>query len=218
VAMKDSGVEWIGEIPAHWEIKKVKHLSSFVTSGPRGWSDFFSDQGAYFLQSGNLNNSMAIDLNGAVHVRPPFGAEGVRTRLFQQDVLVCITGANTGRVALAEFKSEEIYINQHLSLIRPKKRFVIPEYLALCLFSTLGKTYFFLQQYGLKEGLSLSDVKNAVCLTPPIKEQQLICIYTSNITFKFDHLSDQIMQEVKKLQEYKQTLIAHAVTGKIKVS
>ena len=42
VLMKDSGVEWLGEIPAHWDVKRIKNVSAFVTSGSRGWADFYS--------------------------------------------------------------------------------------------------------------------------------------------------------------------------------
>jgi len=47
VPMKDSGVEWLGEIPAHWELKRLKNVSTFVTSGSRGWTEFYSDEGPF---------------------------------------------------------------------------------------------------------------------------------------------------------------------------
>ncbi len=43
--MRDSGVKWLGEVPAHWKVRRVKHISSFITSGPRGWSDYLSENG-----------------------------------------------------------------------------------------------------------------------------------------------------------------------------
>jgi type I restriction enzyme S subunit len=96
--MKDSGVEWLGAVPEHWTTAKIKQVSSFITSGPRGWSDFIDDSGDdIFLQSGDLNYELEILPHQAKRVKPPQGAEGIRTRLEAGDVVVCITGANTGR-------------------------------------------------------------------------------------------------------------------------
>lgn len=217
VPMRDSGIEWIGEIPAHWNVQKVKHLSSFITSGPRGWSELFSDDGAYFLQSGNLNEDMGVELEGAVRVNPRSGAEGLRTRLKNNDVLVCITGAKTGKSSVAEdINEKEVYINQHLSMIRPNAM-VIPKYLALSLYSSIGQTYFFLQQYGLKQGLSLDDVKGAFALVPSKKEQVEIVAYVESQCALITSGAFLLEQQISKLKEYKATLINSAVTGKIKV-
>ena len=79
VPMTDSGVEWLGEIPAHWEVKRIKNVSAFVTSGSRGWAEFYSDKGPLFLRIGNVQ-SESIDLNidEIQHVDPPRGSEGER--------------------------------------------------------------------------------------------------------------------------------------------
>jgi type I restriction enzyme, S subunit len=216
VPMRDSGVAWIGEVPAHWGIKRVKNVSNFITSGPRGWADYYSDTGAVFLQSGNLTNSVSIDLNSANRVTPPRGAEGCRTRLRKQDVLVCITGANTGRIALAKIGTEEVYINQHLCLIRPIND-VYSRFLAYCLYSNVGKVCFFLRQYGLKEGLGLEDIKNATVLVPPIDEQKIISTWVESLFMISDHAVLSILGHIEAMNVYKTTLISEAVTGKIKI-
>ena len=216
VPMKDSGVEWIGEVPAHWEVRKAKHLSKFVTSGPRGWAEYYTEEGSFFLQSGNLNDSVGIELERANRVTPPENAEGRRTRLRKNDVLVCVTGANTGRVALASFEDQEVFINQHLCLIRPISA-VEPAFLAFCLHSIVGQTHFFLSQYGLKEGLGLDDVKSAIVLEPPILEQREISTFIEGKLKEFDISEASIKSQMDKLRELKSILISQAVTGKIKV-
>lgn len=216
VPMRDSGVEWIGAVPEHWELKRVKHVSNFITSGPRGWAEYFSDDGAVFLQSGNLTNSVGIDLNSANRVMPPRGAEGRRTRLKNHDVLVCITGANTGRVAQTVIGSEEVYINQHLCLIRPRGN-VYSGFLAFNLHSNVGKMHFFMRQYGLKEGLGLDDIKNAPVLVPPIDEQKTISARVQSIIEMSDDTALSILGQIEVLNEYKATLISEAVTGKITI-
>lgn len=90
--LKDSGVAWLGQIPAHWQVKRLKHLSPFVTSGSRGWAEFYSDEGAPFIRIGNLaRDRIELDLSDIRHVSPPPGAEGERTRVRPDDVLLSIT-------------------------------------------------------------------------------------------------------------------------------
>jgi type I restriction enzyme, S subunit len=75
----------------------------------------------------------------------------------------------------------------------------------------------FLQQYGLKEGLGLDDVKESPVLEPPPEEQRAISAHIANIFQEFDHVADEMVGHIRTLMEYKSTLIAHAVTGKIKI-
>jgi type I restriction enzyme S subunit len=87
-----SGTPGLGCIAANWKALQVRRLVSFVTSGSRGWAAYYSEDGALFLQSGNLGRSMSLNLGSVQHVRPPPGAEGERTQVRVNDVLVCITG------------------------------------------------------------------------------------------------------------------------------
>ena len=112
VPMKDSGVEWLGEVPAHWVVSRVKNVVSFITSGSRGWSDYIDESGEdIFLQSGDMDNRLNVLFDKAKRITTPEGAEGVRTRVREGDVFVCITGANTGRVAVVKELPGISYVN-----------------------------------------------------------------------------------------------------------
>ena len=216
--MRDSGVVWLGELPEHWGACRVKQVSNFITSGPRGWSDFLSDNGKdIFLQSGDLNYKLGLELCNAKKVSPPKNAEGVRTKLECGDVVVCITGANTGRVAITPRLSETVYINQHLSLIRPIKELLDSDYLGFMLSSISVKAYFSVTQYGLKEGLSLSNVAEAPLCRPPLDEQREIAQYVKRASNKYDTLEYVAEKQVGLLLERRTALISAAVTGKIDV-
>ncbi|WNK43946.1 restriction endonuclease subunit S [Pantoea agglomerans] len=218
VPMKDSGVEWLGEVPAHWDSVRVKQVSSFITSGPRGWSDYITDDGdEIFLQSGDLNNELGLNLDKAKRVSPPKNAEGVRTRLMNGDVVICITGANTGRVAIVSKLSQKTYINQHLSLIRPETPKINSSFLGYCLTSSNGRSYFEVAQYGLKEGLNLSNIAEAPLALPPFHEQDAIVKYLKCVQNNYDYLSCLSANQVGLLQERRTALISAAVTGKIDV-
>ncbi|QGW95879.1 restriction endonuclease subunit S [Aeromonas veronii] len=214
--MKDSGVEWLGHVPEHWASIRVKQVSTFITSGPRGWSDFISENGEeVFLQSGDLNNELGLDLDKAKRVTPPKNTEGVRTKLIDGDVVVCITGANTGRVAIVENLSRTTYINQHLSLIRPLTSKISSKYLGFSLASSGGRSFFDVVQYGLKEGLSLSNICEVPIALPPIDEQHQIAKHIESKNIYFDKLTSFAIHQVDLLRERRTALISAAVTGKI---
>jgi len=216
--MRDSGVEWLGEVPEHWNVCRVKQASSFITSGPRGWSDYISENGdEIFLQSGDLDNKLGLNFDSAKRVVPPRNAEGIRTKLEPGDVVVCITGANTGRVAVALEFCGIVYINQHLSLVRAINSRVLPQYLGVFLSSSSVKSYFAVKQYGLKEGLSLENISEAPLCMPPLDEQVKIIKFVNGISASLDQLEVKAAEQVALLQERRTALISAAVTGKIDV-
>lgn len=218
VPMKDSGVEWLGEVPAHWVVSRVKNIASFITSGPRGWSDYIDEAGEdIFLQSGDMDNRLNVLLNKAKRIRTPEGAEGVRTRLQDGDVVVCITGANTGRVGVLETVGQAAYVNQHLGLIRPYLLACRSRYLGYVLSSSACQTYFNVEQYGLKEGLSLTDIAEAPLMVPPLAEQVKLIEALENQLGNLDGLTADSEMTVELLQERRSALISAAVTGKIDV-
>ena len=214
--MKDSGVEWLGQVPAHWDVLRVKTASTFLTSGPRGWSEHVSENGALFVQSGDLTEALSIDFENAKRVVVTDDAESKRTLLKVGDVLVCITGAKTGKVAVCEQTDEPAFINQHTCLIRPAAG-IRPSYLGAYLLSESEQRYFELTQYGLKQGLSLENVKQAAVPVPPQMEQGNIVNHVNQRATELDALTLAAEMSITRLQERRATLISAAVTGKIDV-
>ena len=218
VPMKDSGVEWLGEVPEHWVVSRVKNIVSFITSGPRGWSDYIDDSGEdIFLQSGDMDNRLNVLFDKAKRIITPDGAEGVRTRIQKGDVLVCITGANTGRVAVVKALDQTCYVNQHLGLLRPRSLACDSQYLGYALASTSCQTYFSIEQYGLKEGLSLTDLAEAPLAIPPIAEQVALVKRIEEQLIALHRLSADAERAALILAERRSALISAAVTGKIDV-
>lgn len=216
VSMKNSGLDWIGSIPIHWELRRVKSTSEFTTSGPRGWSDLVSDIGSVFVQSGDLTESLGVDFTKSKRVEVASSAEAERTRLKDGDVVVCITGAKTGKVAVCSTVPETAYINQHLCLIRPN-RAVNSKFLGFWLNSHFGQTYLDMSQYGLKQGLSLDDVREAPVALPPRWDQDAILRFLDSEIAKIDALSAKAKESIDLLKERRSALISAAVTGKIDV-
>lgn len=212
----DSGVAWLGKVPAHWEIQRVKSVCVFTTSGPRGWSERISSEGSIFVQSGDLNDFLGVEFTTAKRVSVGFDAEAERTRLADGDVVVCITGAKTGNVAVCCCVPEPAYVNQHLCLIRPGPN-VLPRFLGYSLKSAIGQTQFEVSQYGLKQGLSLENVRETLIVLPPRTEQADIVSFIEAETSKLDRLKTEAEHAIRLLKERRSTLITAAVTGKIDV-
>jgi type I restriction enzyme, S subunit len=211
-----SHVLGIGDVPAHWKVLRVRHVSVFTTSGPRGWSERINESGSTFVQSGDLDDALNIDFEGCKRVHVEAGAEASRTLLANGDVVVCITGAKTGNVAVCAGLEEQAYVNQHLCLIRTNNK-ILPRFLGLLLKSSIGQKYFEVSQYGLKQGLSLEDVREAPVLLPPLSEQQEICSFLDSDAKKFTELYMAAEDAVSLLQERRSALISATVTGKIDV-
>ncbi len=218
VPMKDSGVDWLGEIPAHWDVKRMKNVSDFVTSGSRGWAEYYSDAGSIFLRIGNLRaGEIDLDLKELQYVSPPLGDEGERTRVRPGDVLVSIT-ALIGAVGVVPRDLPESYVNQHLALIRLRDCETNSRWLAYCLLSRVGQEQFKGRLYGgTKDGLGLEDVRLLVVLLPPLEEQESIVRLLDLESGKLDALISRIREGIKRLKDYRTALISAAVTGKIDV-
>lgn len=214
--LKPSGIQWLGDVPEHWDLRRVKTLSSFVTSGPRGWSERVGEVGSLFVQSGDLNDRLEVEFSAAKRVQIDDNAESARTRLCNGDVVVCVTGAKTGNVAVCRSIPDAAYVNQHLCLIRPTAD-VLPSFLGVVLKSRVGQTHFEVSQYGLKQGLSLEDVKEAPVILPSVMEQEEIIAFLDSETTKLDALTAEAERAIELLQERRTALISAAVTGKIDV-
>lgn len=216
--MKDSGVKWLGEVPAHWEVQPMRRYLSYLTSGSRGWAGYYSDDGAVFIRIGNLTrDSIDLDLTDVQRVSVPPGAEGERTQVRPGDLLFSIT-AYLGSVAVVPPEMEPSYVSQHVALARVSPEFLYPEWVALVTLSIVGQTYLAEQGYGgTKIQLSLDDVKGLLLTVPPKDEQRVIIGRIRAAEMAFRSLQGEAEATITLLQERRAALISAAVTGKIDV-
>ena len=218
VPMKDSGVAWLGEVPAYWDLFPLKRDLDFLTSGSRGWASNYSDDGALFIRIGNLTReTIELDLSDIHRVAVPEGAEGERTRLHPGDLLFSIT-AYLGSVAVVPDGLEAAYVSQHVALARLSQEHFLPEWAAFVALSDVGKVYLASQGYGgTKIQLSLDDVANLPMPVPPKREQEKILSLLKAELQKLEMLATEADATITLLQERRTALISAAVTGKIDV-
>jgi len=218
VPMKDSGVEWLGEVPAHWSILPIKRDLEFLTSGSRGWAAHYSEHGAVFIRIGNLTRDhIRLDLADLQRVNVPEGSEGERTKVQAGDVLFSIT-AYLGSVAVVPKEFETAYVSQHVALARFLKKKLLPDWVAYVTLSDVGKNYLSAQGYGgTKIQLSLEDVAELLTTVPPLEEQAALTAFLDFETARIDALVEEAEAVIGLLQERRSALISAAVTGKIDV-
>jgi type I restriction enzyme S subunit len=152
------------------------------------------------------------------HVQLPSNAEGIRTRVKENDLLICITGALTGNVVLVDADLDEAYVNQHVALVRPRLDAIEPKFLAYCLYSRIGQLQFKSAEYGgTKQGLGLDEVKSTVIPVPPRREQAIIVNVLDEQLADATNVIEQTIREISLVREYRTRLIADVVTGKLDV-
>lgn len=218
VPMKNSGAEWLGQVPQHWEVKRCKHLFDFITSGSRGWAGFYSDEGSLFFRIANLTRE-GIDpkLESIQYVTPPKGSEGERSKIRENDLLISIT-ADLGSVCVANSSILDGYVSQHVSLCRPNSSVLSSRWLAYFFLSDTAKEQLLGAGYGgTKVQLSLEDIRNLLVAYPPKEEQVQLSVYLDNKLREFDLLENYANKIVEVLKERRTALISAAVTGKIDV-
>ncbi len=191
--LKDSGIEWLGKIPKHWEVKRLKDISS-LQSGESITSEDFADDGEYPVYGGN-------------GLRGYFGSythEG-------NYVLIGRQGALCGNI---NYASGKFWASEHAVVVSPKKKLD---------FFWLGELLrnMNLNQYSLasaQPGLSVEKILFLKVPFPPFEEQTEIASYLQQRTTAIDQLTKNIEAQIEKLQELRKIKIYEAVTGKIKVS
>lgn len=218
VELRQSGIEWIGEVPSHWDVMPLKRDLSFVTSGSRGWAENYADDGELFIRIGNLTrDSIRLDLSDIQRVAVPADAEGARTKLQAGDILFSIT-AFLGSVAVVPGELESAYVSQHVALARLRQRRLLPNWVGYAALSSVGQAWFETQSYGgTKVQLSLDDIRDMPLPVPPIGEQMKITQYIENEMAVFDRLAATTARSVALIRERRSALISAAVTGALQV-
>jgi type I restriction enzyme S subunit len=218
VPVKDSDVEWLGEIPAHWEIKKVKHLAKVVSKGttPTTVGSEFLAQGIRFIKAENIDNGKISD-EPATFIDSATDELLRRSRLQSQDVLMVIAGATTGKVGIIDATQTPANTNQAVAFIRLENP-TISRFLFYWLTGRKIQEQVWLKAVqAAQPNLSLDDISNFIVPVPAAAEIELLTKYLDAEATKLEALVAKIREGIEKLKEYRTALISAAVTGKIDV-
>lgn len=218
VKFKDSGVEWLGEVPEHWEVKKLGYITKKIGSGktPRGGSEVYSDTGILFIRSQNVYDE-GLFLDDVVRISKEINDDMANTQVKSGDILLNVTGGSIGRTTIVPDNFEKANVNQHVCIIRLNSK-KSKTFISLVMKSLLIKTQIDAIQNGAaREGLNFEQISDFRLAIPPIEEQQKIVSYLDDKTQKIDTLIKKATKSIKLLKEKRTALISAAVTGKIDV-
>ena len=197
------------------EKKPIREMSSIVTSGSRGWAKYYCDNGAKFIRIGNLTrNKIYIDLDDIQHVQLPDKAEGTRTKLAPNDVLVSIT-ADLGSIGLVPNGIGEAYVNQHIAMIRFNNQ-MQGEFYAWYLRSEYGQQDLLRNKRGGgKLGLGLDDIRDSrVPVVSNETAESILSIIECRLSVcdSIEHTVDLALQQAEAMR---QSILKDAFEGKL---
>lgn len=195
------------------EYNIIRNMSSLVTSGSRGWAKYYSNSGAKFVRIGNLTRTgIDIDFKDTQFVELPDKAEGVRSKLLPNDVLVSIT-ADLGSIALVPDNIDEAYINQHIALVRfnnPNQG----KFMAYYLRSDYGQKELLKNKRGAgKLGLGLDDIRDS---RVPIVTDDMASSVVAEIESRLsvcDSIEKTIDTALQEAEALRQSILKQAFEG-----
>ncbi len=217
VPMKESGVAWLGEVPAHWEVWQISHFAKVGNGSTpsRSRTDYWAKGHFPWLNSSSVNQGTITSADQFV---TDLALKECHLPIVKPDsVLVAITGQGKtrGTAALLTFEST---INQHLAYITLKRKEVSPEYLRMFLIGVYSQLRVISDDSGSTKGaLTCEDLKHFRVVLPPLSEQLKLLTVIHEATKQVDTTIDHTQREIDLVREYRTRLIADVVTGKVDV-
>ncbi len=220
VPLKPSGVEWLGDVPTHWEVRRLRHAVKMKVSNV----DKHSKEGELPVR---LCNYVDVYKNDRITENMPFmratakADEIDRFRLEVGDVLITKDSEvwnDIGVPAFVEYSARDLVCGYHLALLRPLKTVLNGAYLFYALQSSAIAYQFHIAANGVtRYGLSQRAIKSALLPIPPLAEQAAIAAYLDKQTAAIDAAMARAQREINLLSEYRTRLIADVVTGQVDV-
>jgi len=216
VPMKDSGVEWLGEVPAHWEVSRVGWLCEFISYGFTNPMPS-TDEGPYMLTATDIEFGR-VKYEGArrTSIEAFRNLLSPKSKLQAGDILVTKDGT-LGRTALFD-GDNEVCISQSVALLRLQKKIVLPEFLVRAFSGADYQSKIIFDAGGTTiKHIYISTLSKMNFVLPPMHEQKTIVDELKSKLTDMDQLIDQAINASNLLGERRTALIFSAVTGKIDV-
>ena len=207
--MKNSGVEWIGDIPEEWEVCSIKYQIKFI-NGFAFDSNCFQQKGdmPVFRIGDIIEDKISYEANVYVNKQNALNNYEVH----KGDILLAMSGATTGKVGIV--KEQIGYINQRVGIIRSN----IQPWIFYNLKTNIFSEYILLKAIGSAQpNISTENFKNYKIPLPPLPVQQAIATYLDEKTTQIDSLIALKQSKIESLKEYKKSIIYEYVTGKKRV-
>ena len=224
VPMKDSGVEWLGEVPGHWEVKRIKNFLSVLTDYTSNGSFASLAENVNYLSEGYSRLVRLTDLrddlkNDGIYVDEAAHKYLSKSELFGGEVLIANVGAYAGHACLMPCSQGKATLGPNMYLINFNKENISNEYGLLCLMSPSVQEQLKIASTSTAQPkLNKDNVKSCITVAPPtLEEQGEILRFLSTRNQECDRLMSESRHAITLLQERRTALISAAVTGQIDV-
>ena len=223
VEMKDSGVEWIGEIPSGWSIKKLKYIGNLYggLTGKSG-KDFNDEDNPYnkpFIPFTNIFNNVYISDKHFQYVNVEPDERQNKVRVNDLFFLMSSEGYDDlGKSSILINEVDELYLNSFCKGFRVEDNNTNPLFINYQLLGNTHRKLISIEGKGFTRiNLRQDKLNNTYMFIPPLQEQQQIVDYLDIETSKIDKLVNIESKRIDLLKEYRQSLISEVVTGKVDV-
>ena len=211
--MKESGIDWIGQIPEEWEVRPIKNIvETPVTDGPHETPVLY-ETGIPFLSAEAVKDGI-LDFNykrGYISLRDH---ERFKKKVSpkKDDIFIVKSGATTGNVGIVT--TDEIFdIWSPLALIRNTKIVAIQKYIYFYLLSTIFKAQVeFNWSFGTQQNIGMGVIERIKVILPPVPEQQEIVEVLDKKTAQLNKIKSLLEEQIQKLKDYRSSLIYETVT------
>lgn len=216
VPMKDSGIEWLGEIPAHWEIKRIKYLLNGMIDTEHKTAPFYPDGEYPVVRTSNIKGGRLV-LDDAKYTDHEGFLEWTQRGIPVPGDILFTREASAGEACLVP-EGDPIVVGQRTVWFRVNSALLDSRYGVWSIYGGIADEFIRLLSVGSTvPHFNMADIGNIPIMTPATDEQAEIANYLEAESGKLDNLVSQIESGIACLQEYRTALIAAAVTGKIDV-
>lgn len=215
--MRDSGVEWLGEVPEHWDTGRLSYQVDVLVDGTHHSPESYPEGDYLYVTAKNIKEH-GFDFSNISYISSKDHEEIYsRCSVKKDDVLYIKDGATAG-IAMVNDLEEEFSLLSSVALIRPRKNILISRYLKHHLNASVFKDEMLNRlSGGAMTRFTIDGISRFNVFIPPIKEQQDIVEYIDSKTSQMDVLIAKAEKGISFIQERRTALISAAVTGKIDV-
>lgn len=218
VSMRDSGIEWLGEIPEHWELKRIKYIGKII-SGYSFKSEDFTQTGIRVMKISNIQ-TMRVDWSDDSYLPEHFLTEFERFKINKGDLVFALTRPiiSTGIKATIVNEQENILLNQRNAVLKSGDKLNV-RWMYYMIFNEKFKEHFesLIDGTGQQPNISSNDIANINIPLPNLHEQNEIVAFLDAKMEDVETIILKSKQEIELLKEYKTALISEVVTGKVDV-
>lgn len=212
VKMKDSGIEWIGEVPEHWEVKRMKELSA-ISSGttPKSGEDKYYENGIHpWLNTSDVQDCVINEAKFSITDKALNDYSVLKYYPIGTILIAMYGGGTIGNVALMNISAT---INQACCAIVSNEKLLLPKYL-FCYLKCHKKKIISLGFGGTQVNLSQAIIAQLPVVLPPLPEQRAIATYLDDKCAKIDTIVSNLDKQISRYGDLKRSLIDEVITGK----